>query len=183
MRSSTSTKSGLRARLGDGLGGRDERVRHGDDVSPGCTPAAISAKRSASVPLATPTACRTSQKSANSRSKLVHQRAADESGRPQRAPEDRHQLLFELHVGRDEIQKRDRAGAGSVPVALAVRGNNLPRSFSDWSAASSSLTTRRPAAPSLIGVRSFRMQSTKYSSSTFNASVCSTLGAQTSPER
>src|SRR5688572_7082242 len=37
-------------------------------VSPGRTPAAISAKRNASVPLATPTACRTSQKSANSRS-------------------------------------------------------------------------------------------------------------------
>ena len=38
-------------------------------VSPGCTPAAISAKRKASVPLPTPTQCGVSQNSANSDSK------------------------------------------------------------------------------------------------------------------
>ena len=38
-------------------------------VSPGCTPAAISAKRKASVPLPTPTQCGVSQNSANSTSK------------------------------------------------------------------------------------------------------------------
>src|SRR5947208_10646026 len=59
----------------------------------------------------------------------------------------------------------------------------FPLSFSDWSAASRSLTTRNPARPSLKGVRSFLIQSMKYSSSSFKASACSTRGAHTSPER
>src|SRR5437879_1435960 len=58
-----------------------------------------------------------------------------------------------------------------------------PLFSNERSAASRSLTTPRPATPSFSGVRSFAMQSRKYSSSTFRASVCSTLGAHTSPER
>src|SRR4029077_7750645 len=72
---------------------------------------------------------------------------------------------------------------GSDAVVVVHSWMAFPRSFNDWSAASSILTTRNPATPSLNGTRLFVMQSTKYSSSTFRASVCSILGAQISPER
>src|SRR6266850_2195840 len=56
--------------------------------------------------------------------------------------------VAELHVGRH--------GQGVAHSRTA-----RPLSFSDRSAASSSCTTRRPAIPSLRGVRSLRMHSTK----------------------
>src|ERR1051326_8212381 len=59
----------------------------------------------------------------------------------------------------------------------------VPFSLRDRSTASSILTTRQPAVPSLMGVRSLSMQSMKYSSSVSKASVCSSLGTHISPER
>src|SRR5713226_6316898 len=79
-------------------------------------------------------------------------------------------IFSQLHIGGDA-------------VVLVHSEMALPRPCNDWSTASRILTTRKPAAPSLKGVRSFSMQSMKYSSSTFRASVCSIFGAQTSPER
>ena len=64
-----STNSVVGARLADRFDRRDERVRHGDDGVARPTPAAISANRTASVPLATPTQYFVPQYSANSRSK------------------------------------------------------------------------------------------------------------------
>src|ERR1017187_2243536 len=51
--------------LGDGLCGGNKRIRHGQHHIPGRTPEAIKAKRSASVPLLTPTQWPASQKVAN----------------------------------------------------------------------------------------------------------------------
>src|SRR5258708_6483738 len=79
-------------------------------------------------------------------------------------------VFSQLHIGSDALM-------------LVHSRMIFPLSFRDRSAASSILTTRKPATPSFNGVRSFSMQSTKYLSSTFKASVCSTLGAHTSPER
>src|SRR5262249_22279523 len=58
-----------------------------------------------------------------------------------------------------------------------------PRSFNERSAASSSRTMRRPATPSFDGVAPLSTQSTKYPSSSVSASVASTFGPHTSPER
>src|SRR5215831_14238246 len=52
----------------------------------------------------------------------------------------------------------------------------FPRLLSDFSAASSIFTTRRPAKPSLNGVTPFSTQSRKYLISSDNASAASTLG-------
>src|SRR5260370_22773676 len=71
---------------------------------------------------------------------------------------------------------------GSDAVVFVHSETTLPRPFKDWSAASSILTTRKPAAPSFIGVRSFSMQSMKHSGSTFSASICSIFLTQTSPD-
>src|ERR1039458_443419 len=58
-----------------------------------------------------------------------------------------------------------------------------PRLASDLSAASSMRTTFKPACPSLNGFSCLLMHSTKYPSSSFSASTCSTCGAHMSPER
>src|SRR4029434_4636245 len=78
--------------------------------------------------------------------------------------------LAELHIWGDGEMAVHRATARA-------------RCASERSAASRSLTTCRPATPSLIGVRFSAIDSMKYASSTFSASACSILGAHMSPER
>ena len=74
-------------------------------MSPAWTPAAISANRTASVPLLTPTQCAVSQNLANSRLKFLQHRAADEPRRPQRLLDNRKQFPFEFLMQRCQIQE------------------------------------------------------------------------------
>ena len=69
MRSSISTNSGCAPACEMASVVAMKVLRHGEYAIPGLTPAAISAKRSASVPLPTPTQWLTSQNSANAFSK------------------------------------------------------------------------------------------------------------------
>ena len=68
----------LRARHLDRFGRRDEAVRDRDDLVAGPTPSALSAMKSASVPLATPTQCVTPQYRANASSNALTYGPADE---------------------------------------------------------------------------------------------------------
>ena len=93
-------------------------------ASPGPTPAAISANRTASVPLATPTQYFVPQKAANSRSNASTCGAANEAGAAHGLAEGVDELLFELAMGGDQIEERNRRvghGCGRVTVVVGVR--------------------------------------------------------------
>src|SRR5437763_192002 len=86
-------------------------------VSPGCTPAAISAKRKASVPLPTPTQCGASQNSANSTSKystIGLQLTVD--GRPGIGVVDEHHAVPDEDVVLDRHALADERVAGDLAV-------------------------------------------------------------------
>src|SRR5262249_17042410 len=92
---------------------------------------------------------------------IFDQRAADERRRSDGRAKHRDQLLLEVEVRRGQVKKGDAVHRQIV----------CPRAFRDCSAASSSRTTRSPAAPSLEGHWFLRMQSMKAPSSSFSASV------------
>ena len=77
----------------------------------------------------------------------------------------------------------ERMISGSIDSRHDQTATSRPRPRNDSSAASSSRTTRRPARPSLRGRWFCRMQSRKLDSSSLNASVASTFGDHTSPDR
>src|SRR5260370_37967684 len=86
----------------------------------------------------------------------------------------------------DEFRQHDAFSelyVGGNAAVVVHRRTIFPLSWRDSSAASSIWTTRMPAAPSLNGDLSLRIQSAKYPSSDFSASACSTRGAHISPER
>ena len=108
VRSSMSTKSGTRARLGNRLGGRDERVRHRDDrCRPASTPAAIKSKSQRIGPAADADAIARLTELGEVVFKSLHHRAADKARGFKRLREMRHKLFFELLMRSYQIQKRD----------------------------------------------------------------------------
>ena len=76
-------------------------------TSPGFTPAAISAKRRASVPLLTATARFGVAERGKLFFKLLHHRAADEASGADYLLKNRRQLLLEFDMRRDQIKKRN----------------------------------------------------------------------------
>ena len=86
--------------------------------------------------------------------------------------------------GADRPDGRRRPGAAQPPVSATVRATPSRRLASSerWSA-SSTRTTRRPAAPSEIGVVPSRTHRTKCSHSVRSGSTFEIRGLQMSPER
>ena len=97
----------MRSGLGNRFGGRDEGMRNRHHDIAGLNPAAISANRRASVPLLTPTACRTSQNSAKSFSKSSTIGPPMNPAVLSALAKDRCQFLFEFHMRSDQIEKRN----------------------------------------------------------------------------
>ena len=98
VRSSTSMNSGIAPAWRNGFRRRNERIRHGETVSPGFTPPAISAKRNASVPLDTPTHSAAPMNEAKCSSKFCNASTADERRAVQSRTDDLHQFGFEFDV-------------------------------------------------------------------------------------
>ena len=119
-------------------------------MSPGPIPAAISAKRSASVPLPTPTQYFASQNAANSRSNSSTMRPADEAGSAPALAEIRGQLLLQLHMRRHQVKKRNASirSSSSIPLRrrLQIVTHNSRAGFPATIAlAGTSLVTTLPA--------------------------------------
>ena len=134
-----------RADLGDGLRRRDEGVGDGDDRLAG--PDARSVQRE---PQRIGAACHADAvphvaERGEIPLEVVDHRAADESGARQSAAEHSHQFVLELAMRGRQIDQGHLPGAAQSRISF-------PRSLNERSAASSILTTRAPATPSLIGV-------------------------------
>src|SRR5882724_396637 len=90
-------------------------------VSPARTPAAMSAKRNASVPLAIPTQNDCLAELREVALELPHHRTTDEAGGVERRLEHRAQLVAQLPVHGDEIEERNLMRAHRLTVLAVCR--------------------------------------------------------------